>query len=81
MKVFAAPSRQASLGLRFNPAQNEIRLINPRLPSFQEEVIILQLRLRNASLDLAMVRRDEQFSMRAPWRERELRVSAIRTHR
>ena len=29
---------QASLGLSFNPARNEIRLINPRLPSFLDEV-------------------------------------------
>ncbi len=30
---------QASLGLSFNPEMNEIRLINPRLPSFLDEVI------------------------------------------
>jgi glycogen debranching enzyme len=70
---------QASLGLSFNPAQNEIRLINPRLPSFLDEVIIRQLRLGNSSLDLAIVRHDEQVSMRVLRREGQLRVSAIHT--
>ena len=70
---------QASLGLSFNPAQNEIRLINPRLPSFLDKVIIRQLRLGNSSLDLAIVRHDEQVSMRVLRREGQLRVSAIHT--
>ena len=70
---------QASLGLSFNPAQNEIRLINPQLPSFLDEVIIRELRLGNSSLDLAIVRHGEQVSMRVLRREGQLRVSAIHT--
>ena len=49
---------QASLGLSFYPARNEIRLINPRLPSFLDEVIVRHLRLGNSSLDLAIGRHD-----------------------
>ncbi len=70
---------QASLGLSFNPAQNEIRLINPQLPSFLDEVIIRELQLGNSSLDLAIVRHGEQVSMRVLRREGQLRVSAIHT--
>ena len=70
---------QASLGLSFNPTQNEIRLINPRLPPFLDEVIIRRLRLGNSSLDLAIVRHDEQVSLRVLRREGHLRVSAIHT--
>lgn len=70
---------QASLGLSFNPARNEIRLINPRLPSFLDEVIIRQLRLGNSSLDLAIGRHDGEVSLRVLRREGELRVAAIHT--
>ena len=70
---------QASLGLSFNPARNEIRLINPRLPPFLDEVILRQLRLGNSSLDLAIGRHDEEVSLRVLRREGQLRVSAIHT--
>ena len=70
---------QASLGLSFNPARNEIRLINPRLPSFLDEVILRQLRLGNSSLDLAIGRHDGEVSLRVLRREGQLRVAAIHT--
>jgi len=70
---------QASLGLSFNPARNEIRLINPRLPPFLDEVILRQLRLGNASLDLAIGRHDGEVSLRVLRREGQLRVAAIHT--
>ena len=70
---------QASLGLSFNPARNEIRLINPRLPSFLDEVILRQLRLGNSSLDLAIGRHDGEVSLRVLRREGQLRVAAVHT--
>jgi len=70
---------QASLGLSFNPARNEIRLINPRLPSFLDEVILRQLRLGSSSLDLAIGRHDGEVSLRVLRREGQLRVTAIHT--
>ncbi len=70
---------QASLGLSFNPEMNEIRLINPRLPSFLDEVILRHLRLGASSLDLAIGRHDEEVSLRVLRREGQLRVSAIHT--
>ena len=36
---------QASLGLEFDPAQNEIRFRDPRLPSFLDSVLLRNLRL------------------------------------
>ena len=70
---------QASLGLSFYPARNEIRLINPRLPSFLDEVILRQLRLGSSSLDLAIGRHDGEVSLRVLRREGQLRVTAIHT--
>lgn len=70
---------QASLGLSFNPDLNEIRLLNPRLPSFVDEVILRQLRLGNSNLDLAIGRHGEEVSLRVLRREGQLRVTAIHT--
>jgi glycogen debranching enzyme len=70
---------QASLGLSFNPELNEIRLLNPRLPSFVDEVILRQLRLGNSSVDLAIGRHGEEVSLRVLRREGQLRVTAIHT--
>jgi hypothetical protein len=65
--------------LSFNPTLNEIRLINPRLPSFLDEVILRQLRLGNSSLDLAKGRHYGEVSLRVLRREGRLRVAAIHT--
>src|SRR5437588_6587046 len=40
---------EASLGLQFDPAAGEIRLINPRLPTFIDEVILRNLQLGHSS--------------------------------
>ncbi|HZN31539.1 MAG TPA: amylo-alpha-1,6-glucosidase, partial [Xanthobacteraceae bacterium] len=39
---------EASLGLEFDPIANEIRLRNPRLPEFLDEVVLRNLRLKQA---------------------------------
>ena len=70
---------QASLGLTFNPNENEIRLTNPRLPSFLDEVILRDLRLGNSSLDLAVNRHGEDVSLRVLRREGQIRVTAVHT--
>jgi len=49
---------QSCLGLEFDPDRKEIRLRNPRLPSFLEEVTLRNLRLGQSTIDL-MVRRHE----------------------
>jgi hypothetical protein len=71
---------QASLGLSFDPDRDEIHLINPRLPSFVDEVTLRRLRLGNASQDLAIGRHGEEVSLRVLRREGQLRVTAIHTN-
>lgn len=70
---------QASLGLWFNPAEKQIRLINPRLPSFLDEVILRNLRLGQSSLDLAIGRRGDEVALQVLRREGEIAVAAIHT--
>lgn len=70
---------QASLGLWFNPAENQIRLINPRLPSFLDEVILRNLRLGNSSLDLAIGRRGDEVAVQVLRRNGEIAVAAMHT--
>ena len=67
---------QASLGLWFDPAANEIRLSNPRLPSFLNEVILRNLHLGQSSLDLAIGRRGDDVSLHVLRRDGQIRVSA-----
>ena len=43
---------EASLGLEFDPANSEIRLRNPRLPEFLDEVLLRNLQLGESSVDL-----------------------------
>ena len=43
---------EASLGLEFDPHQGEIRLRNPRLPPFVDEVLLRNLQLGEARADL-----------------------------
>lgn len=70
---------QASLGLWFNPAEKQIRLINPRLPSFLDEVILRNLRLGQSSLDLAIGRRGDEVAVQVLRRDGEIAVAAIHT--
>jgi glycogen debranching enzyme len=70
---------QASLGLWFNPAENQIRMINPRLPAFLDEVILRNLRLGQSSLDLAIGRRGDEVALQVLRREGEITVAAIHT--
>jgi glycogen debranching enzyme len=54
---------EASLGLEFDPGKSEIRLRNPRLPSFLEEVTLRNLRLGPACVDLRVRRHKEVVSL------------------
>ncbi len=68
---------QASLGLWFSPSDNQIKMINPRLPAFLDEVILRNLRLGQSSLDLAIVRRGDEVALQVLRREGEITVAAI----
>ncbi len=54
---------EASLGLEFDPAKGEIRLRNPRLPAFLDEVTMRDLRLGPSSVDLRVRRHTDAVSL------------------
>jgi glycogen debranching enzyme len=53
----------AALGLEFDPAAGEIRLRNPRLPRFLGELVLRDLRLGEASVDLMVRRHGDEVSV------------------
>jgi len=56
----------ASLGLEFDPWKGEIRLRNPRLPEFLDEVILRNLQLGTSSVDLRVRRHHDTVSLDTP---------------
>jgi glycogen debranching enzyme len=70
---------QATLGLEFDTDANEIRLRNPRLPAFLDEVIVRNLHLGHSSIDLALRRHDEDVGVQVLRKEGSIRVSAVYT--
>ena len=57
---------QASLGLQFDPFGNEIRLSNPRLPAFLDEVMLRNLQLGSSHVDLRVRRHNDTVSLDTP---------------
>jgi glycogen debranching enzyme len=68
---------EASLGLEFDHRNNEIRLRNPKLPAFLDEVILRNLRLGESSLDLRLRRHNDEVSVDIPRRHGEIQVSVV----
>jgi glycogen debranching enzyme len=68
---------EASLGLEFDPAAGEIRLRNPRLPRFLDEVVLRNLQLGQASVDLRVHRRDDEVSVELLQTSGKIQVSAV----
>ncbi|HEX4409228.1 MAG TPA: amylo-alpha-1,6-glucosidase [Xanthobacteraceae bacterium] len=68
---------EASLGLEFDPFNGEIRLRNPRLPEFLDEVILRGLRLGSASVDLRVRRHGDTVSLDTPRISGDIRVSIV----
>jgi glycogen debranching enzyme len=68
---------EASLGLEFDPRNNEIRLRNPMLPGFLDEVILRNLRLGHSSVDLRLHRHKDEVSVDIPRRQGEIQVSVV----
>jgi glycogen debranching enzyme len=54
---------QASLGLELDPAQAQLRLRNPRLPKFLDQVTIQNLQIGESSADIAVQRDGETVSV------------------
>ena len=69
---------QASLGLWFDPAEKQIRLINPRLPSFLDEVVLRNLRL-GIQVSIWRSAGAATRSLASLRREGEIAVAAIHT--
>jgi glycogen debranching enzyme len=68
---------EAALGLEFDPCKREIRLRNPRLPSFLEEVTLRNLRLDPASVDLRVRRHKDAVSLDILRTSGKIQVSVI----
>lgn len=70
---------EASLGLEFDQQNNEIRLRNPILPAFLDEVILRNLRLGGSSLDLRIHHHKDEVSVDIPRRQGGIQVSVVLT--
>jgi glycogen debranching enzyme len=68
---------EASLGLQFDPFKGEIRLCNPRLPAFLDEVVLRDLRLGSSSVDLRVRRHNNTISLDTPRINGDIRVSIV----
>ena len=68
---------EASLGLEFDPQNNEIRLRNPRLPEFLEEVTLRNLQLGQSHIDLKVRRRGSNVSVDIERRRGRVQVSVV----
>jgi glycogen debranching enzyme len=68
---------EASLGLEFDAERAEIRLRNPRLPAFLNEVILRELQLGSSTIDLRIRRHGEDVSMEVLRRRGEIQVSIV----
>ncbi len=68
---------EASLGLEFDPFANEIRLCNPLLPAFLDEVTLRNLQLGGSQVDLRVRRHKDTVSLDTPRISGGIRVSVV----
>jgi len=71
---------EAALGLEFDTARGEIRLRNPRLPDFLNEVVVRDLRLGASSVDLRLRRHNGEVSLEVLRTRGQIQVSIVLTH-
>jgi glycogen debranching enzyme len=71
---------EASLGLEFDARRGEIRLRNPRLPAFLNEVILRDLRLGSSSVDLRVRRHADDVSLEVMRTRGRIQVSIVLAH-
>jgi glycogen debranching enzyme len=71
---------EAALGLEFDARQGEIRLRNPRLPAFLNEVILHELQLGPSSVDLCVRRHGEDVSLEVLRTRGQIQVSIVLAH-
>jgi glycogen debranching enzyme len=68
---------EAALGLEFDPSAREIRLRNPRLPPFLGELVLRNLQLGAASVDLLVRRHGDEVSMELLQTSGKIQVTAV----
>jgi glycogen debranching enzyme len=71
---------EAALGLEFDAKRGEIRLRNPRLPAFLNEVVLRDLRLGPSSVDLHVRRHGTDVSMEVLRTRGRIQVSIVLAH-
>jgi glycogen debranching enzyme len=71
---------EAALGIEFDALRGEIRLRNPRLPAFLNEVILRDLRLGESSVDLRVRRHGDDVSLEVMRTRGRIEVSIILAH-
>src|SRR6266853_175636 len=71
---------EAALGLEFDAARGEIRLRDPRLPEFLNEVVVRDLRLGASSVDLRVRRHGEEVSLEVLRTRGQIQVSIVLAH-
>jgi glycogen debranching enzyme len=68
---------EATLGLEFDSERGEIRLRNPRLPVFLNEVVLRELRLGPSSVDLRVRRHGDEVSLEVLRTRGHIQVSIV----
>jgi glycogen debranching enzyme len=71
---------EAALGLEFDVQRGEIRLRDPRLPAFLNEVVLRDLQLGPSSVDLRIRRHGEEVSLDVMRTRGQIQVSIVLTH-
>ena len=71
---------EASLGLEFDAGRREIRLRNPRLPAFLDEVTLHNLQLGETSVDVRVHRHGDDVSLEVLRRRGQIQVSIVLAH-
>jgi glycogen debranching enzyme len=71
---------EAALGLEFDAERGEIRLRNPRLPAFLNEVVLRHLQLGSSSVDLRVSRHGEEVALEVLRTRGRIQVSIVLAH-
>jgi hypothetical protein len=66
--------------LEFDAAHGEIRLRNPRLPAFLNEVVLRDLQLGRSSVDLRVRRHGDEVSLEVLHTRGQIQVSIVLAH-
>ena len=67
----------AVLGISFDPAARQIRFTKPVLPAWMDECRILDLQLRDAEVDLQLVRRQDDVALHVIRRRGDVEIVII----